>query len=767
VKKSRIRSTALAVLLLLLIPCVLAVADVDEGDQFVYRTTDKNLLEILEDSRNFGPEIIKSGQQEKAAGTRALLAFWLSQPTANMFDYDIKYYSIDIELFFSQYSIGSSVLIGIEALADDMNFIDLTFCQDLTIDAVLVDGQAATYLHNDQLFTVYLPEPVDSGEHVSIQVNYHGMPIFSGTPNSGVGGGLSFHSIHTSQICQTECEPFGSRNWFPCKDFPFDKADSVDLRITHPAGMTTCANGLLQSISDNGDGTKTTHWRSNYPITTYVIHFVTAYQNLWEQKWEYAPGDTMPVVVYAYDGFPESVNNYLTYTIPGLDVFSEIFGLYPFVEEKYGHSIYDEWGMENQTMTALYHTITNEWTIIHEMAHHWWGNLITCWNFHHIWLNEGFATYSEALYYEYLYGIDFYHDYIQSQSCMNLGSVYVEDLDNDYIFDGGTTYHKGSRVLHMLRHVVGDAAFFQIIQNYQSDPELRYGWAVTTDFQAHCEAVYGESLNWFFNEWIYQEGNPHYEYGWINWYDSSSQQDQLLITIRQTQSGEPHYYPLFQMPIDVQVYSGSGDTTYVVFNSSGKQTFILDLNAPADSVRLDPDNWILSTKSEGEFTMANMTATLDTAYLGQYFYKKFAAVGGVPPYTWAHVSGQYPYGTTFDPGDPPNVSGYPIYASQFSFQMRVYDSSNPPLADTVWFHVEVIESYMCGDVNDDETINVSDAVFVINYIFLGGDPPDPLESGDCNCDGKTNITDAVWIINHVFLGGKAPCDTDGNGQPDC
>jgi hypothetical protein len=167
--------------------------------------------------------------------------------------------------------------------------------------------------------------------------------------------------------------------------------------------------------------------------------------------------------------------------------------------------------------------------------------------------------------------------------------------------------------------------------------------------------------------------------------------------------------------------------------------------------------------------MANMAATVDTAYLGQYFYKEFGAVGGIPPYTWEHVSGQFPYGTTFDPNDPPNLSGYPNYASDFCFQMRVYDSSDPALADTASFYVTVMadETYTCGDVNDDEIINVSDAVFIINYIFLGGDPPDPLESGDCNCDNKTNITDAVWIITYVFSGGRQPCDTDGNGLPDC
>ena len=742
-------------------------ADENRQDGPKYRTSDSTLLKLLEERSKLGPEIIKSGHHKAQAGDRAMQAFWLSQPTANMLEYDVEYYDIDIEVLFSQSAIQAVVVMEAQALADGMTYVDLTFCQDLIIDNVTVGGQPTTYIHSDQLFTVYLPAPVDSGEYFAIQVIYHGVPVFSGTPHSGVGGGLSFNARYTDQICQTECEPFGARNWFPCKDFPFDKADSVDLRVTHPADMATCANGLLQSVTDNGNGTSTTHWRTNYPITTYVIHFITAHQNLYEQFWEYSPGDTMQVVVYAYDGYPQAVTNYLTYTIPGLDIYSEIFGLYPFTAEKYGNSIYDEWGMENQTMTALLHSIAVEWIIIHEMAHHWWGNLITCRDFHHIWLNEGFATYSEALYFEYLYGEDFYHDYIQSQGCMNLPSVYVENLDTDYIFDPGTSYHKGSRVLHMLRHVVGDSAFFQILQNYQSDPELRYRDAVTADFQAHCEQVYGSSMSWFFNEWIYQNGNPHYEYGWINWYDSAFKQDQLVISIRQVQTEEPYNYPGFQMPLDVQVFSGGFDTTLVVFNSSGKQTFILDIDAPADSVKLDPDNWVLSTNKDVGFRIASITDPVDTAYLGTYYYLEFEAIGGTPPYTWKKVAGQFPYGTTFDPGNPPNLSGYPTLATDFAFQMSVTDSSSTPMADTVWFHISVKDTYLCGDPNNDDTINVSDAIWLINYIFMSGDPPNPEESGDCNCDGKINITDIVWIVNHVFSGGWEPCDINGDGIPDC
>ncbi|HER00345.1 MAG TPA: hypothetical protein ENO22_13475 [candidate division Zixibacteria bacterium] len=730
-----------------------------DNEASTYRTKDSVLLELLEAKKQLPPSIIKNADSARQADLSMMRAFGLSAPTSNMLKYDINHYRIDIVLDFAVKDIHSEVTITGTALQDGLSLIDLTFKDNYIKDNVSVNGAPASNLHNGELFTVYLPEPIDSGETFQITVQYYGYPIFSGTPHSGVGGGLSYAAQYTSQICQTECEPFGSRNWFPCKDFPFDKADSVDLLVTHPNGMTTSANGLLQSITDNGDGTATTHWKTRYPITTYVIHFVTAYQQLYEQQWEYAPGDTMPVVVYAYDGYSQGVNNYLTYTIPGLDIFSEIFGLYPFVEEKYGNSFYDLWGMENQTMTVLVPPIAVEWIIIHEMAHHWWGNLITCKNFHHVWLNEGFATYAEALYYEYLYGIDYYHDYIQSQACLNVGSVYVEDLDNDDIFDGATSYNKGSRVLHMLRGVVGDSAIIEILQNYQSDPELRYGWATTADFQAHAEAVYGSSLDWFFDQWIYQPGNPHYEYGWINLYDSVTGNHQLGLQIFQIQTEDPYNFPLFSMPVQIQVFYDSQDTVLTVFNNSLTQTYLLDIPMPADSVKFDPDRWILSTVLETQFAMGSTTKTLDTASLTEYYYLELEAIGGTPPYSWELIFGQLPYGVTLQNEDSSYLAGYPNYASEFNFTLRVTDSSDPQKTDDTRITIVVLdEGYVCGDANNDALVNVSDAVWIINYVFVGGSAPVPWNAGEVNCDGNVNVSDAVWIINYVFVEGAAPCD---------
>jgi hypothetical protein len=225
------------------------------------------------------------------------------------------------------------------------------------------------------------------------------------------------------------------------------------------------------------------------------------------------------------------------------------------------------------------------------------------------------------------------------------------------------------------------------------------------------------------------------------------------------------------MPIDVQVFMGANDTTFVIFDSNRKQSFILDLPAEADSVKIDPNDWILCTKGEVPFSMAIATDPVDTAQLGVAYYLALEAVGGTPPYAWQKLSGQYPYGTTLYQGDSAYLAGVPNYAAAFHFQMRVYDSSIPPVADTLWFHITVVDQqqYLCGDANADSKVNVADAIYIINYVFVPGSPaPHPSAAGDPNCDTRVNITDAVYLINRVFIpGSPAPCDPDGNGVPDC
>lgn len=157
--------------------------------------------------------------------------------------------------------------------------------------------------------------------------------------------------------------------------------------------------------------------------------------------------------------------------------------------------------------------------------------------------------------------------------------------------------------------------------------------------------------------------------------------------------------------------------------------------------------------------------------IGEPYYYLFWAVGGVEPYQWRKISGQMPYGLTFNVSGPGVLEGTPTWVSIYTFAIEVSDSDNPPTTDTMQIRIEISNppqpEYLCGDANGDEAINISDAVYIINYVFVGGAAPDPIESANSNCDGSVNVSDAVWIINYVFVGGYAPCDINGDGTPDC
>jgi len=294
-----------------------------------------------------------------------------------------------------------------------------------------------------------------------------------------------------------------------------------------------------------------------------------------------------------------------------LRIYSDNFGLYPFVSEKYGHSEFG-WGggMEHQTMTSL--GGFSEGLVAHELAHMWFGDMITCANWSNIWMNEGFATYCTGVYYEDKYGASAYWTYMNSQMAnarYAVGSIYVRDTSNvGLLFDGSLVYSKGATVLHMLRHVLGDSVFFRSLKAYANDPRYRFGTATTEDFKEVCETVSGTQLDYFFDEWIYGERYPRYVCRWRA-QPGSSGYDVTLGVSQTTGTTNPAF---FTMPIDCQLAAPGWDTTVVLFNSSNDQQFILTTSHKPETVQLDPQNWILRDASSIALDKPFITITPST-----------------------------------------------------------------------------------------------------------------------------------------------------------
>jgi len=309
----------------------------------------------------------------------------------------------------------------------------------------------------------------------------------------------------------------------------------------------------------------------------------------------YAPAESMRVVCYAYPEHEVGARLDFTNTIRMLEIYSDLFGLYPFVDEKYGMAEFG-WsgGMEHQTCTSMGSvffagtTRRDDWVVAHELAHQWWGDLVTPAEWADVWLNEGFATYAEALWVEETAGADSMRIYMSGwrPSWGFSGTLY----DPEILF-GATVYRKGGWVLHMLRGVMGDEKFFAALRDYGSEESFGYGNATTADFQRVCEDHYGGSLEWFFAEWVYDEGEPVYAYYWST--AGAGTDAGVDLSIRQVQTGR-----IFGMPIDVKFTFASGDTTVTVWNDRAVTQHHFAFGREVVGVVLDPDQWILASVEE-------------------------------------------------------------------------------------------------------------------------------------------------------------------------
>lgn len=299
-------------------------------------------------------------------------------------------------------------------------------------------------------------------------------------------------------------------------------------------------------------------------------------------------GQEMPIENYC---FPESAGDQITTfeNLPTmLDFLSIVYGTYPFIDEKYGHAIVPQFGgaMEHQTCTTWGAAITGPdyySTVLHELAHQWVGDLITCETWAHIWLNEGFAVYSEVLYSEYLWGNEAYHAHINAYDSGNqLDQALVRDPEGSqgHVLDW-VVYAKGAWTLHMLRGIIGTDAMYQFLWDWTHTPELQYGTATTDDLIAALNQSTGMDLTWFINQWFYQEGRPQYR--WCRY------ESETVDSLRVTLSSESVFDDTFDMPLVCKINTDE----HTLFSEGGFNRYSLPAPAQIDSVLWDPENWVL------------------------------------------------------------------------------------------------------------------------------------------------------------------------------
>lgn len=497
-------------------------------------------------------------------------------------NYDIKAIRCNWNVDPAIVEIGGCVTTFYEPVSI-LTSLEFDLSSSLTVDSVIWRNINRGFTHVADVLTIGLPTPVLSGTLDSISIYYHGVP-----PSTGFG---SFnHTQHVgADIIWTLSEPYGASDWWPCKNSLTDKIDSLDIFVRTPSINKVASNGLL--VDEVFDGTdKIYHWKSKYPIATYLVAIAVTNYSVYNNYVPMGPNDSLLVMNFVY---PEDLSSWQAGTpdiISTIQLYDSLLIPYPFKDEKYGHAQFG-WGggMEHQTMTF----VVNTWhpLLAHECAHQWFGDHVTTGSWEDIWLNEGFATYMEGLTEQYLYPNDWpswKSDKIINITSAPSGSVLCDDTTNiNRIFSGRLTYNKGAYLLHMLRWQIGDSAFFQGLRNYLNDPLIAGGFARTPQFKSHMELSSGQSLTTFFNQWYNGMGYPSYNVFWSN------NNGNVSIEVNQTTS-DPASVAFFEMPIPIYLSDGILDTIVVCNNTFNGQVFNFQLPFNPSSVVYDPELWILS-----------------------------------------------------------------------------------------------------------------------------------------------------------------------------
>lgn len=502
--------------------------------------------------------------------------------------YDVISYSIDIEINPSTEMVDGQVTIEIQVTQPGVDFIVLDAADHLNITNVTSDSDV-TFIHENHRLTVNYEGALPENVSVPITITYNG------DTNSGYiwSGGIVYSGNYFWSL---GC-PYGLHKWVPCKDHPSDKAEWLDLLITVPEIYVVASNGSRIGVENNNDGTRTHHWHESYPIAPYLFCINAYPYNEYTEYFEYGDGQTMPIMYFV----PTTVPTGFTYVETAIPVFSELFGLYPFVEEKYAIAkVTANFGaMEHQNCVST--SVTNGMTMVHELAHQWFGDKVTCMTWQHSWLNEGFATYCEALYVQETQNMTAYHNYMNGMQFSwndNLTLFVTDTTDFAPIFNG-IVYDKGAWVNHMLRGVVGDEIYFEAVNDYLDI--YAYENADTDDLKEVFETHYGEDLDWFFEEWVYWNGHPDYDYQW------ASTTDTFYLVVNQSSTGT--IGGLFSMPVEFALTLENGSTIVETFWIEGEtSSFNIPVSSPVTAVSCDPDNWILNDASGSgttEFSLAD------------------------------------------------------------------------------------------------------------------------------------------------------------------
>ena len=464
---------------------------------------------------------------------------------------------------------------------------------DLTIASVSVDGRAANFSYDGTVLSVDLPSPRARGDEFAIAIAY------SATPRIGLYF-IAPDEAYPEKPAQvwSQCQDEDTRYWIPCIDFLGQK-QSFELIATVPGTWHVLSNGVLKAERANPDGTKTFHWRQEKPLPTYLFTLAAGEFTRIDAS---RPGLTIDYFVEEADR--EDGERTFKNTPAMIAFFERITGV-DFPWDKYSQIVVRDFvfgGMENTSATTMTRNIlvdrkasvdfTSDELVSHELAHMWWGDLLTCRDWSHGWLNEGFATYMELLWDEEHRNVDEYRQAVVVNTDFYVGESYRRPIVSKVfhqpidIFDRHL-YEKGSLVLHTLRGVLGDDAFFRSLKRYCRAHQHQ---SVTTpNLIDAILAETGRNLEWFFDQWVYRPGHPSFKVSW-SW-DADTKT--ASVSVKQTQKTDDGTV-IFRVPLTIDFTTGrKRPRAFQVEVTQAEHTFVFPLKEKPDLCRFDPYNRVL------------------------------------------------------------------------------------------------------------------------------------------------------------------------------
>lgn len=512
---------------------------------------------------------------------------------------DVVHYDLDLSVSDASTELSGTVRIRLRPLQSTTSMeLDL-LSGELTVSAVQVDGADAAFTHLNDRLIAQLGGAVGPADTVEIAVTYAGAPSgfrLLGYTRSLLGPA----SGERPPVLQSVSAPDAARSWWPCHDTPYDAA-TVTLSLTTPAAMRLVSAGMqTQDVLLPGDPTRRKQtWEMPRAIPAYLVSVAASEYANWSEAVDVTGQDGNPVSMrlefYTAPAVEAAARASWSNTGEIVQTFERLFGPYPFADIKYGMAMVDfPGGMEHPTLSSigagrvstqpspLTGGPSHESLVAHELSHQWFGDCVRLSRWGDIWLNEGFARYAEVLWFEEKYGAAIAKEWLNTYRADEYAGTVI---DPEYLFNT-TVYDKGCWILHMLRQVMGREALLRAFRTYLTDPALRFTAVTVADFQGHCEAEYGQSLDWFFDPWLHRAGRPHLT---VEWTQAAGRG---YVRVLQP-AGQEYRLPL---PLRMEFTGSRLDT--LVWVDGPVSTHELRLPGTLAQLQIDPEqDWLLQAET--------------------------------------------------------------------------------------------------------------------------------------------------------------------------